>query len=98
MTKSPAHPPDQPQAETYELRLKGHLDSRWASRLGVPYLSREGDGTTILSGIATDQAALYGLLQRLRDLGLTLVAVTRIGADAPASSNLENHEPRNLKK
>jgi hypothetical protein len=65
-------------AGTYEIRLRGHLDARWADRLGVPALVHEADGTTTLRGIVADQAALHGLLQRLRDLSLPLVAVTQI--------------------
>ncbi|MBD8065996.1 hypothetical protein IC608_10970 [Devosia sp. PTR5] len=72
-----------PEAETYELRLRGHLDSRWAARLAVPDLTRESDGTTTLVAVGLDQAALHGLLQRIRDLGLTLISVSR----APAASD-----------
>ncbi len=72
------HPPE---PETYEIRVRGHLDPRWATRLGVPDLTIDEDGTTVLAGIAADQAALHGLLQRIRDLGMTLVSVTRIATD-----------------
>jgi hypothetical protein len=80
MTDTPQKQPDQPEAETYEVRLRGHLDPRWAARLDVPSLTHEPDGTTTLRGIAVDQAALHGLLQRVRDLGLTLVSVIRVPA------------------
>jgi hypothetical protein len=83
MSEPPARPSDQHEAQTYEVRLRGHLDPRWAGRLAVPSLTHESDGTTILHGVATDQAALHGLLQRVRDLGLTLVSVLRIGSDLP---------------
>jgi len=62
----------------YEIRLKGHLDARWADRfegLRFTYLS---DGTTILSGPVVDQAALHGLLRNVRDLGLPLVSIIPI--------------------
>lgn len=62
--------------ETYDIRIRGHLDPHWANELGVPELVHDGDGTTVLRGIPTDQAGLHGLLQRLRDLGVTLVAVS----------------------
>jgi len=70
-----------PEPETYEIRVRGHLDPRWAQRLGVPNLTINEDGTTALAGIAADQATLHGLLQRIRDLGMTLVSVTSITTD-----------------
>lgn len=78
MTDGPAQPADQPEAETYEICVRGYLDAGWAARLAVPSLTHETDGTTVLRGIAADQAGLHGLLQRVRDLGLTLVSVMRI--------------------
>jgi hypothetical protein len=72
--------PDRPEGETYEIRLRGHLDPRWAARLDVPSLTHESDGTTTLSAIGVDQAALHGLLQRVRDLGVSLISVTPIPA------------------
>jgi hypothetical protein len=59
-----------------EIRLKGHLDARWADWFGDLSLTREDDGTTVLRGPVADQAALHGLLGRVRDLGLPLVSVT----------------------
>jgi hypothetical protein len=94
MSEPPARLSDQPEAQTYEIRLRGHLDPRWAARLDVRSLSHDGDGTTILHCAAMDQAALHGLLQRVRDLGLTLVSVLR--AD-PAFPKPQPNEPRNSK-
>lgn len=62
----------------YDIRLKGHLDARWASRFGGLSLSHASDGTTILAGPVVDQAALYGLLRTVRDLGLPLLPVTHV--------------------
>jgi hypothetical protein len=73
--------PDQHEAGRYEIRLKGHLDGRWAAWFDGLSLSRESDGTTILRGPIPDQAALHGLLQRVRDTGLSLVSVIRIEPD-----------------
>ena len=73
------HPPtaDHPETGRYEIRLTGHLEARWAAWFDGLTVSKEGDGTTVISGPVADQAALHGLLQRIRDLGLPLVSVTR---------------------
>ena len=62
----------------YEIRLKGHLDARWAAWFDGLTLTRGSDGTTIIHGPVTDQAALYGLLQKTRDLGLPLISVNYV--------------------
>ncbi len=70
----------------YELRLKGHLDARWAGSFEHMSFTHTSDGTTILAGPVVDQAALYGLLRKVRDLGLPLLSVVHIGpeqADVP---------------
>ena len=78
MTNPTAKTSDRHEAATYEIHLQGHLDARWAVQLGVPALEHDNDGTTIMRGIEADQAALHGLLQRIRDLGLALISVRRI--------------------
>jgi len=72
-------------AGRYEIRLIGHLDARWAAWFDGLTVSREGDGTTVVSGQIADQAALHGLLQRVRDLGLPLVSITQVEADQPTT-------------
>ena len=62
----------------YEIRLKGHLDARWADRFAGLSFTHASDGTTILAGPVVDQAALYGLLRKVRDLGLPLLSVILI--------------------
>ena len=77
MTERHTSKEDRAEAGRYEIRLAGHLDARWAAWFDGLAVSREGDGTTLISGPVADQAALHGLLQRVRDLGLPLVSVTR---------------------
>ena len=62
----------------YEIRLKGHLEARWAAWFDGLSLTQESDGTTVIRGSVIDQAALHGLLSKVRDLGLPLVAVTQV--------------------
>jgi hypothetical protein len=71
------------QAGEYEIRLRGHLSDRWSDWFDGLTLTREGDGTTLLQGPVVDQAALHGLLQRVRDTGLPLVSVMPIEAGSP---------------
>ncbi|MDN4645898.1 hypothetical protein [Arthrobacter sp. PsM3] len=59
----------------YRLRVKGHLDDHWSAWFGDLALARESDGTTSLSGPVPDQAALHGLLTKIRDLGILLISV-----------------------
>ena len=74
---------DRHEARRYEIRLKGHLDSSWAEWLGGMSLTHASDGTTVLVGPVVDQAALHGLLQKLRDLGITLISVNEDEIDPP---------------
>ncbi len=65
----------------YEIRLKGRLDPRWAAWFDGLSLTTADDGTTALRGPVVDQAALHGLLQKVRDAGLPLISVTQLHAD-----------------
>ena len=62
----------------YEIRVTGVLDSRWAAWFSGLQVSGQGD-ETIICGLLADQAALHGLLAKVRDLGLCLVCVRRVG-------------------
>jgi hypothetical protein len=64
--------------DDYQIRVKGHLDPRWADWFDGLTLAHRADGTTLLSGPVADQAALHGLLDKIRNLSLTLLAVNRI--------------------
>jgi len=63
---------------TYHIRLKGHLDDHWSAWFEHMTISNEADGTAVLHGPLPDQAALYGVLIKIRDLGLPLLAVTSL--------------------
>jgi len=65
-------------SEAYRIRIRGHLDSGWSTWFDNLTISGDDDGTTTLTGPLVDQAALYGLLGRLRDLGATLLSVQRL--------------------
>ena len=64
------------QQQCYEIRLKGHLDDRWAEWFEDLTITLEEDGDTLLTGPVVDQAALHGLLKKVRALGLPLVSVS----------------------
>ena len=65
----------------YEIKIKGHLDDRWADWFEGMMFTHESDGTTTLCGPVTDQAALHGILNGIRDLGLSLISVQRVDPD-----------------
>ena len=70
---------DQHGPSIYEIRVRGHLGSRWSEWFDGLLLTYHGDGTTVLRGHLADQAHLHGLLDKVRDLGLTLISVSRGG-------------------
>jgi len=65
-------------AKVYEIRLKGHLEARWAKWFDGLTITLEEDGDTLLTGPVVDQAALHGLLKKVRDLGMPLVSVIQV--------------------
>ena len=69
-------------AQYYEIRLKGHLEARWVKWFDGLAIRLEEDGNTLLSGPVADQAALHGLLKKVRDLGLPLLSVNSVEPDA----------------
>jgi hypothetical protein len=69
----------------YEIRLGGRLDPRWADWFDGMTLTSD-DGSTVLTGAVLDQAALHGVLRKVRDLGLPLLAVTQLGPHQPHNS------------
>jgi hypothetical protein len=84
-TSAPRRVPagDRVQPVHYEIRVEGHLDARWSAWFDRLHLTHDDDGTTTLHGPVADQAALHGVLQRLRDLAVPLVSVTPVDGTAP---------------
>lgn len=78
MTEPRGPEDNHPEGGWYEIRLTGHLESRWAAWFDGMTLSHERDGSTVLNGPVADQAALHGLLQKVRDIGLPLVSVSHV--------------------
>lgn len=85
---------DHDEPEWYEIRLRGHLDARWADWFAGLSFTHASDGTTILAGPVVDQAALHGLLRNVRDLGLPLISVMEVEprqANRPHVNTDPNH-------
>ena len=81
---------DQHQPGYYEIRIKGHLDNRWANWFDGLTITRADNGDTLLTGPVVDQAALYGLLRKVRDLGMPLISVNRV---KPGSADVPDVQP-----
>ena len=90
MSEIDTAPADPDEPDLYEIRLKGHLEDRWAARFAGLTLTREDNGDTLLTGPVVDQAALHGLLRQVRDLGLPLISVISVkpGQADAAGANL----------
>ena len=88
MSAAQAPKGDHPGPDRYEVRVKGHLAGRWAAWFDGLTLTPESDGTTLIEGPVVDQAALHGLLQKVRDTGMPLVSVEYVEHEPapPASS------------
>jgi hypothetical protein len=80
---SETHPSteDHHQFGRYEIRIEGHLEDRWANWFGGLTITWEDNGETRLTGPVIDQAALHGLLKKVRDLGMPLISVNRVKLD-----------------
>jgi hypothetical protein len=89
MSETPASGKAHPGPDLYEIRIRGHLDAHWASRFEGLTITLEEDGNTLLSGAVVDQAALHGLLKKVRDLGLPLVSVSPLGPGQSDQSGVD---------
>jgi hypothetical protein len=72
---------DPGQAMIYQIRIKGHLGQHWTDWFAGLTITLEADGNTLLAGSVVDQAALHGLLKKVRDLSMPLVSVNQIKPD-----------------
>ena len=90
MSTPPASTEDRYEPERYEIRIKGHLEDRWVDWFEGLTITWEDNGETLLTGPVTDQAALHGLLRKVRDLGLPLVAVIQVD---PKQTDMPDDKP-----
>jgi hypothetical protein len=84
---NPKMDPDQPKV--YQIRLKGHLGSQWTGWFEGLNITLENDGNTLLTGPVADQAALHGLLKKVRDLGMPLVSVGPVESGQADASDVK---------
>ncbi len=89
MSDQPILPEFRDESGLYEIRIKGHLDDRWSDRLGNAVITLEDNGNTLLTCHAIDQAALHGLLKKVRDLGMPLVSVSPVDPDPAYPSDVK---------
>ena len=78
MSEKHASTQDHYESGIYAIRIKGHLDDKWADRFEGLTITLEEDGDTLLTGPVVDQAALHGLLKKVRDLGMPLISVSPV--------------------
>lgn len=92
MSETHASIEDHDEPEVYEIRIKGHLDDRWAKWFGGLTITLEEGGNTLLTSQA-DQAALHGLLKKVRNLGLPLLSVNRVEPGQAGATDVgETHQ------
>jgi hypothetical protein len=90
MSNSHASNEDPYKPGSYEIRIKGHLDKRWAAWFEGLTITLEDNGDTLLTGPVIDQAALHGLLKKVRDLGMPLLSVCPVENDQADASDFKS--------
>lgn len=81
MGEAGRHATEDDESGLTEIRAKGHLDDRWANRFDGLIITLTENGDTLLTRPVVDQAALFGLLRKVRDLGVPLLSANRLGPD-----------------
>jgi hypothetical protein len=97
MAETHASPQDHYEPEIYKIRLKGHLDDRWADWFEGLTITLEDNGDTLLTGPVVDQAALHGLLKKVRDLGMPLVSVNPVESEPPTTRGTGQSDQSDVK-
>jgi hypothetical protein len=94
MSNDPKQKTDPSQSIVYQIRIEGHLDAQWTDWFSGFSVSLEENGDTLLTGPIADHAALFGLLKKVRDLGMPLISVNRIEPRKPdmSSTSLEKEK------
>ena len=90
MSEKHASPQEHYEPGNYEIRIKGHLDDKWSDWFDGLTITLEEDGDTLLTGPVVDQAALHGLLKKVRDLGMPLVSVSPVEHGQPDQSDVKS--------
>jgi hypothetical protein len=85
--------PGQPMV--YQIRIEGHLDAQWTDWFSGMTITLEENGDTLLTGPIVDQAALFGLLKKVRDLGIPIISLNRVEL---GKSDIEKEKPNERKK
>jgi hypothetical protein len=89
MTSEPRSERDTDKPMIYQIRIKGHLSSRWLDWFDGLAITLEEDGNTLLNGPLIDQAALHGILKKVRDLGMPLLSVNSVGPGLEDASEVK---------
>ena len=89
---------DPGQPTVYQIRIKGHVDEQWTDWFGGLTITLEESGDTLLTGPVPDQAALFGLLKKVRDLGIQLISVNCAEPGKTETSEVKLRESSSFRK